>query len=569
MSFDTIIKGGRVVDGSGLPMRTADVGIRDGMITDIGNLGGARRVIDADGLIVMPGIVDAHTHYDPQLSFEPYGTSSCYHGVTSVVAGNCGYSIAPCARQDHAYLTALFAKVEGMTPSALEHGLPWDWDSFPSYLDALDRRLGINAACYVGHSALRRFVMGDAASEREATAGELEKMQQLVREAMSAGAAGFSSSLAPTHVDQFDKPVPSRHAAFDEVATLIETCGEGGAGSISFLPETAVRGLDRRDRARLIDLAKRSGLPVVVQGISKRAGSPEQWQDSVRFLEEARRQGAAIFSVLRTQPFMRPFNFARGTSLFDGVLHWRDLSAMPFDERLAKMADPRLRVRLRDGLDHPNTEGSKGSTLPPPPPSAVFVDRSAAAPEAEGKSVARLAKERGVHPADAICDVAVADRLQTQFMWNSESEAWAEANAEAQRNPHMIIGTGDGGAHADRDDGAEWSTYYIRSWLLDRRVSSLEEGIRRITHLPAMIAGIKGRGLLARGYHADVVMFDPDRIRLGKKELVNDMPGGEARWQVRAEGVVRVMVNGETIVENGELSGARPGRVLRIGNPKD
>jgi N-acyl-D-amino-acid deacylase len=569
MSFDTIIKRGRVVDGSGLPMRTADVGIRDGMITDIGNLGGARRVIDADGLIVMPGIVDAHTHYDPQLSFEPYGTSSCYHGVTSVIAGNCGYSIAPCARQDHAYLTALFAKVEGMTPSALEHGLPWDWDSFPSYLDALDRRLGINAACYVGHSALRRFVMGDAASEREATAGELEKMQQLVREAMSAGAAGFSSSLAPTHVDQFDKPVPSRHAAFDEVATLIETCGEGGAGSISFLPETAVRGLDRRDRARLIDLAKRSGLPVVVQGISKRAGSPEQWQDSVRFLEEARRQGAAIFSVLRTQPFMRPFNFARGTSLFDGVLHWRDLSAMPFDERLAKMADPQLRVRLRDGLDHPNTDGSKGSTLPPPPLSAVFVDRSAAAPDAEGKSVARLAKERGAHPADVICDVAVADRLQTQFMWNSESEAWAEANAEAQRNPHMIIGTGDGGAHADRDDGAEWSTYYIRSWLLDRRVFSLEEGIRRITHLPAMIAGIKGRGLLARGYHADVVMFDPDRIRLGKKELVNDMPGGEARWQVRAEGVVRVMVNGETIVENGELSGARPGRVLRIGNPKD
>ncbi len=569
MSFDTIIKGGRVVDGSGLPMRIADVGIRDGMITDIGNLGGARQVIDADGLIVMPGIVDAHTHYDPQLSFEPYGTSSCYHGVTSVIAGNCGYSIAPCAKQDHAYLTALFAKVEGMTPSTLEHGLPWDWDSFPSYLDALDKRLGINAACYVGHSALRRFVMGDAASEREATADELMKMQQLVREAMFAGAAGFSSSLAPTHVDQFNKPVPSRHAAFEEVATLIETCGEGGAGSISFLPETAVRGLDQRDRARLIDLARRSGLPVVVQGISKRAGNPEQWQDSVRFLEEARRQGAAIFSVLRTQPFMRPFNFQRGTSLFDGVFHWRDLSGMPFAERLAKMVDPQFRAQLRDGLDHPNTDGSKGSTLPPPPLGTVFVDRSAANPGAEGKSVAQLAKERGAHAADVICDLAAADRLETQFMWNNESDAWAEANAEAQRNPHMIIGTGDGGAHADRDDGAEWSTYYIRSWLLDRQVFSLEEGIRRITHLPAMITGIKGRGLLARGYHADVVMFDPERIRLGKKELVNDMPGGEARWQVRAEGVARVMVNGETIVENGELSGARPGRVLRVGNPKD
>src|SRR5215470_19643492 len=334
MAFDTIIKGGRVIDGSGLPMRTADVGIKDGLVTDVGHLSGARQVIDADGLMVVPGIVDAHTHYDPQLTFEPFGTSSCYHGVTSVVAGNCGYSIAPCAKRDHGYLTALFAKVEGMTPSVLEQGLPWDWDSFPSYLDALDKRLGINLACYIGHSALRRFVMGDAASERTATADELSRMQQLVREAMYAGAAGFSSSMAPTHVDQFNKPVPSRHAAYDEVSTLIATAGEGGAGSISFLPSTAVRGLDADDRKRLVDYARSSGLPIIVQGISKRANNPDQWQDSVKFLEDARQQGAAIFSILRTQPFMRPFNWKRGTSLYDGVFHWRDLTAMPPAERL-------------------------------------------------------------------------------------------------------------------------------------------------------------------------------------------------------------------------------------------
>jgi len=568
MGFDTIIKGGRVIDGSGLPMRTADVGIKDGLVTDVGHLSGAKQMIDADGLMVVPGIVDAHTHYDPQLTFEPFGTSSCYHGVTSVVAGNCGYSIAPCAPRDHGYLTALFAKVEGMTPSVLEHGLPWDWDSFPSYLDTLDKRLGINLACYIGHSALRRFVMGDAASERAATADELSRMQQLVREAMHAGAAGFSSSLAPTHVDQFNKPVPSRHAAFDEIATLVETTGEGGAGSISFLPETAVRGLDERDRSRLIELARRSGLPIIVQGITKRVGNPEQWADSTAYLDAARREGAAIFSVLRTQPFMRPFNWQRGTSLYDGVFHWRDLSELPIAERLAKMRDPQFREKLRWGLDNPNTDGSKGSTLPPPPLPTVFVDVSRSDPGAVGKSLAQLAKERRVHAADIMCELAVADGLATQFMWNTENEKWAEANADAQRNPHMIIGTGDGGAHADRDDGAEWSTYYIRSWLLDRAVISLEEGIRRITHLPAMICGIKNRGLLARGYHADVLLFDPSRIRLGKKELVNDMPGGEPRWQVRPEGVVRVLVNGETIVENGELTGQRSGRVLRVGNPK-
>jgi N-acyl-D-amino-acid deacylase len=567
MTFDTIIKGGTVVDGSGLPARIADVGIRGGMITDVGRLSGARQTVDAAGLVVMPGIIDVHTHYDPQLTFEPFATSSCFHGVTSVVAGNCGYSIAPCAPADREWLTALFAKVEGMTPSVLRSGLPWDWDSFPSLLGALDERLGINAASYVGHSALRRFVMGEAASERAASADELERMKTLVREAMRAGAAGFSSSHAPTHADQLGRPVPSRHATFDEVAALAETAGEGGAGSIAFLAESAVQGYDARDRQRLIDLAHRSGLPVVVQGMGYRPGQREKWDDQTGFLATARAQGAAIFSMLRTQPFMRPFNWRRGTSLFDGVFHWRDLSALAPAERLARMRDPTIRAALRESLDHPNTDSARGSTLPPPAMTAVFVDRSATAAAAVGKSLATLATERGGHPADVMCDLAVADGLETQFLWNSETPAWIEVNAESQRNPHMIVGTGDGGAHADRDDGAEWSTYFLRAWVLDRRLYSLEEGVRRITHLPAMVCGIPLRGLIARGYHADLLLFDPARLALGRKALVRDMPGGEERWQVRPEGVVRVIVNGETIVAEGALTGARPGRVLRIGNP--
>ncbi len=565
-TFDTIIKGGTVVDGSGLPMRKADVGIRDGVITDIGRLSGAKRTIDADGLVVMPGIVDVHTHYDPQLSFEPFGTSSCFHGVTSVVAGNCGYSIAPCRAEDHAWVTKLFAKVEGMTPSVLEHGLRWDWDSFPSFLDVLDKRLGINAAVYVGHSALRRFVMGEAASERAATPDEVERMKRLVREAMGAGAAGFSSSHAPTHVDHQGRPVPSRHAAFEEVAELAATAGEGGAGSIAFLASSAVQGYDATDRARLIELAHRSGLPVVVQGMGYRPGAREKWDDQTRFLEDARQKGAAIYSMLRTQPFMRPFNFHRGTSLFDGVFHWRDLNDLSADERLARLRDPSLREKLRGGLDHPNTDPKQGSTLPMPAMTALYVDRSTSDAGAVGKSVAELAKARGVHPADVLAELGAAGGGATQFLWNSETPAWIEANGESQRNVHMIVGTGDGGAHADRDDGAEWSTYFLRSWLLDRKHFTLEEGVRRITHLPAMVCGIKGRGLLGRGYHADVMMFDPARIALGRKSLVRDMPGGEERWQVRPEGVVRVLVNGEVIVEKGELTGTRPGRVLRIGN---
>jgi N-acyl-D-aspartate/D-glutamate deacylase len=566
MSFDTIIKGGRVVDGSGLPMRLADVGIKGGIITDVGRLSGAKRTIDADGLIVMPGIIDVHTHYDPQLTFEPFGTSSCFHGVTSVVAGNCGYSIAPCRPADHDWVTKFFAQVEGMTPSVLQHGLPWDWETFPSLLDVLDRRLGINAAIYIGHSALRRYVLGDAASEREATVDEITRMADLVREAMRAGAAGFSSSQAPTHVDHLKRPVPSRRATFDEVATLAAAAGEGGAGSIAFLAGTAVQGYDAQDRERLITLAHKSGLPVVVQGMGYRPGAREKWDDQVSFLESARERGAAIFSMLRTQPFMRPFNWRRGTSLFEGVFHWRDLAGLAEPERLARLRDPSFREKLRAGIDHPNTDGSKGSTLPPPNMGMVFVDRSKGDPGAVGKSLAQLARERGVHPSDVMAELAAADDLETQFVWNSEAPAWIEANAEAQRNRHMIVGTGDGGAHADRDDGAEWSTYYLRTWLLDRKLLPFEEGVRRITHLPAMITGIEGRGMVARGFHADLMLFDPSRLALGKKHLVRDMPGGEERWQVLPEGIARVLVNGETIVEGGRLTDARPGRVLRIGN---
>jgi len=567
MAFDTIIKGGTVVDGSGLPRRRADVGIKLGCITDVGRLSGARRTIDADGLIVMPGIVDAHTHYDPQLTFDPYATSSCFHGVTTVVAGNCGYSIAPCARQDHDWLAELFAKVEGMTPSVLREGLQWDWDTFPTFLERLDQRLGINMAVYIGHSALRRFVMGDAASERAATEDELKQMRTLVRDAMASGAAGFSSSHAPTHVDQFGRPVPSRHAPFEEVLALAEAAGEGGAGSIAYLAESAVQGYDARDRQRLVELAHRSGLPIVVQGMGYRPGARERWDDQSRFLADARGQGAAIYSMLRTQPFMRPFNWRRGTSLFDGVFHWRDLSALPTAERLARLRDPAFRENLRTGLDHPNTDSKQGSTLPPPAMSRVFVDRCRTDPGAVGKSIVKLAEERRVHPADVMCELAAADELETQFVWNSETPEWVEANAEAQRNEHMIVGTGDGGAHADRDDGSEWSTYYLRSWLLDRKTFSLEEGVRRITHVPALITGIQACGLVARGYAADIMLFDPARLALGKKQLVRDVPGGEERWQVLPEGIVRVMVNGETIVENGRLTGAKPGRTLHIGNP--
>ena len=560
MSFDTIIKGGRVIDGSGNPLRIADVGIKDGVITDLGRLSGAQRTIDAAGLTVMPGIVDIHTHYDPQLTFDAMGTSSCFHGVTSILAGNCGYSIAPCKPEDREFLTGFFAKVEGMDTTALS-GIPWSWTSFPSFLDAMRGKLGINAAFYIGHSAIRRWVMGAAASERHATADEIAQMAGMVGEAMAAGAAGFTSSLAPTHVDQWNKPTPPRQGSFQEIVALTETAGEGGAGSIGFLPSTMVRGLDEEDRARLIDLALRCGLPIIVQGMGAKLGNPTAWPDQQRFLAHARARGAAIFSKLQTRPMMRPFSWKRGTSLYDGVFHWRDVSGMPLAERTARMKDTAFRQQLRHAYDHPNTDGNLGSTLPPPKSERVFHKES-------GKSLAELSRERTAHPSDVMCELALAGRLETQFVWNTDTEEWRTANAESQKSPHMIIGTGGGGAHLDRDDGAEWSTYYIRSWLLDRQVLPLEEGIRKLTHIPALICGFARRGLLAPGYQADVMMFDANRIGLGTKTLVRDFPGNAERWTSRPQGVKRVMVNGEVIVEDNQLTGAMPGQVVRIGRAR-
>jgi N-acyl-D-aspartate/D-glutamate deacylase len=265
-----------------------------------------------------------------------------------------------------------------------------------------------------------------------------------------------------------------------------------------------------------------------------RPGAKERWDDQVGFLADARAKGAAVYSMLRTQPFMRPFNWRRGTSLFEGCFAWRELSDMTADQRVAAFKDESLRKKLAADWDAPNTDSKRGSTLPPPRQTQVFVDKSKSNPGAEGKSVGEIAKAKGVHPVEVMCDLVVADKGETQFVYNSE--------------------------------GAEWSTYFLRSWVLDREHYTLEEGVRRITLLPAMICGIPLRGLLARGYHADVMIFDPKKLRLGKKGLINDMPGGEARWQVKPEGVVRVIVNGETSVENGALKPTTPGRVLRIGN---
>jgi N-acyl-D-aspartate/D-glutamate deacylase len=570
--FDLIVRGGLVVDGTGLPRRRVDVGVRAGRVATLARLDGASALeeIDADGMIVAPGIVDAHTHYDPQITFDPYATVSCFHGVTTVVAGNCGFSVAPCRAEDRPFLSGIFARVENMDPIALS-AITWDeFETFPQFLDSRRGRLGVNLACYVGHSNLRRWVMGVDASDRAATPSEVDAMRALVAEAMAAGAAGISSSAAPTHFDLDDRPVPSRVADRDEMAALAEEAGRAGAGSIAYLPASAIGGLDATDEEYLIRLGRVSGLPVVIQGLGGRnkVDAPTAtWEAAQAFLDRATAAGAPVYSMLIARPFDRPVVVDETNHHYLAVPSWEHMLKLPHDERVALLRDPAARAELREAVEHYNRDASKGTTVPPPLWDAVYVDE-VALPEHEhlqSRSIREIADEQGVAPADAMLDLALAEDLATRFRWRTESPEWAVAVREAQLDARMIVGTSDGGAHLARDDGADWSSYFLRSWVLDRGVWTLEEGIRQITQLPAALLGLTDRGVLRPGAPADLFVFDPDTVGPWKKEFVHDLPGGVGRFKAWGKGVGATVVNGEPIVLDGELTGRLPGRVVRPG----
>jgi N-acyl-D-aspartate/D-glutamate deacylase len=533
--------------------------------------GEGARHLDAEGRVVAPGIVDPHTHYDPQLTFEPYGTSSCYHGVTTVVAGNCGFSVAPLRPGDAPWLIQMFARVEGMDPAALE-GIPVDgFETFPEYLSSLRGKLGINAAFYVGHCAVRRYVMGDDAQTREATDDEIARMADIVRDAMGAGAAGFSSTHSPTHFDSAGRPVPSRLAGYDELRALVEAAGRAGSGSIAYLPLSAVGGITPEDEELLIDLSLRSRMPVIIQGLGARSkvdAPTAGWESAKRFVDGASARGAAVYSLVMSKPFNRTFSLAAGTTLYEGALELNRLfvEATTVEQRKAMAADPGFRDAARYSVERPNRDPAKGPTLPPPHWDVLAVYR-VSRPENEkylGRSLSDVAAELGTHPTDAMLDIALSEDLRTEFVWRTETPEWIEGTRIAQADPHMIVGTSDAGAHLDRDDGAEAHTWFLRYWVREWGGFTLEEGVRQVTAIPAALCGLTDRGLLLPGYAADVMIFDPQTVGPDRKELVHDFPNGAARWTSRPRGMHATIVNGVPIVLDGELQAdaGLPGHVL-------
>ena len=573
-TYDLAIMGGIVVDGSGLARRRGDIGVKDGRIATIGFVdpADAEQVVDADGLHVAPGIIDAHTHYDPQLTFEPHATSSCYHGVTTVLAGNCGFSVAPNRPSERDFLARMFAKVEGMSPVALS-AVEWDFETFPEFLESRRGRLGLNMACYVGHSAVRRYVMGAAGSEREATDDEIEQMRRVVAESMAAGAAGFSSSHGPTQLDGDDRPVPSRFASLQELEVLCAEAGRHHGGSITYLHRSAIGGLDQDDKDLLVRLGTLSRLPIILQGLGGRSKVDVPgagWEDVAAWIEDAGRHGVGIYSLLRNHPFDRDFRVDAGTNLYEGVPAWHRVLGPggTVEEKLALLRDPAQRDEMRHVVEHPNTDASKGSTLPPPRFSVVEVDE-VVKPEHEKylhRTIAEIARELDREPADVMLDLALDEGLETVFRYVNKSRSWEEAVAVGQRHPAMVIGVSDGGAHLDRDDGSDWSTAFLAFWVRQRKLWSLEEGIRQMTQVPAALLGFEGRGMLLPGYWADAFVFDPDTVELESKKQVHDFPGGEARYSARPRGIYWTIVNGVPVVRDGEvLTGNLPGQVVRPG----
>ncbi len=545
MAHDLVIRGGTLYDGTGKPGETADLAIDGERITQVGGVvGPGEREIDATGLAVAPGFIDPHTHYDAQVCWDPDLTPSCWQGITSVVMGNCGFTLAPCRPDDRDAVMRMLTRVEGMSLDALREGIDWNWESFPEYLDALEAKSpGLNVGVLAGHSAIRSFVMGKDATEREATPEEIDAMREQVREAMEAGALGFSTSMAPTHIGGDGKPVPSRLASDQEVIELTEVLAEYRRGAFEIVTR------DLTDVDVPIAVAKHSGRPVTILGI---VGEEEQ-----KKLDRASDEGHRIIPQTSCRPTSMEFRLDE-MGVFDQMPSWQETAKLEGAELRALLRDPSFRKRFRRDI-----EGDfEGYRLFQGDWDGVSV-LTASIPELRkhvGASVATIAAARSVDPLDAFLDVAVEDDLHMQFGYTISGD---EGRGPGLLDENQMIGLSDAGAHLTLLADHAYTTYFLGRWVRERGLMPLEQAVRKLTSVPAEFFGIPERGVLRTGYFADVVLFDPERILNHEPELVADLPGGNQRLVTRADGIEAVIVNGGVMIEGGELTGVRRGHVIR------
>lgn len=561
--LDYLIKGGTIVDGTGAPRTTGDVGIQDGRIIAIGNLDEeAREVIDATGKIVAPGFVDMHTHYDAQVFWDPDISPSSYHGVTSVFAGNCGFSVAPLVPEAGDYLMRLLAKVEGMPLQSLEAGVPWNWNSFGSYLEQLEGKMAINIGFLVGHSALRRVVMGED-SDKPATAEQLDAMKTLLKKSLSEGGMGFSSSQSPTHNDGDGEPVPSRAATPEELVELSSCLRDYPGTLLEFIPSVGPFSEERKQLMTDMSLAAQRSLNWNVLIVTR--GTKEIFEEQLTASDYAAERGAEIKALTFAQPVSLRINLWSGFGL-DSFPGWAAVLSLPMDERKLAFGDPAVREKLVAGANHPDIPvalkamGNFKRML-------VEETFSDATGKYKGRLIGDIAQEEGKEPSDVFFEIAVADDLKTTFLPNlggDDDESWA-LRGQAWKDPRTMVGASDAGAHLDMIDTFAFSTTLLSMGVRDRGLLTLEEAVHQITDRPARFLGLKERGQLREGWYADVVVFDEGTVGKGPIHTRYDLPANAGRLYCEAEGIQNVLVNGQEIIRNNQLTGAKPGLVMRSG----
>ncbi len=560
--LDLVIRGGEVVDGTGGPRRRADVGIRDGRVVALGSVDeDAARTLDADGRVVTPGFVDIHTHYDAQVLWDPATTPSPFHGVTSVVGGNCGFTIAPVEPSETEYLTRMLARVEGMPLESLIAGVPYDWRTFGEYLDRLDGKLSLNAGFLVGHSAIRRVVMGDDAVGNEATSDQVDAMTRLLGESLAAGGLGFSSSQATTHNDGDGNPVPSRAATPAELIALSAETGRHAGTTLEFIP--AVGGFNEEHLELMAAMSHAADRPLNWNVLVANAARAEFAWQALGASDYAAAHGGRVVALTVPDVMRTHLTFKAGF-VFDALPGWAKTMALPPAEKMRALADPEERRRLQERATSKEAGMLRGIAAWE---NLTIVETFAPENrELVGRRVGDIAAERGQEPFDALLDIVLADELRTVLLpplAGNDDASWL-LRRDIWRDERAVVGASDAGAHLDMLSTFTYSTSMLRA-CRERGLMPLEEAVHLLTDRQARLYGIKERGRIAEGWHADLVVLDEDRVAPLPVEWRNDLPAGAGRLYAGAEGIEHVLVNGVEIARGGELTGERPGSLLRSG----
>ncbi len=562
MSVDLVIKNGTIIDGSGGASYRADVAVDDGRIAAIGRFTGkSQHTIDADGLVVSPGFVDGHTHMDAQVFWDPIGSCSCYHGVTSVVMGNCGFTLAPCKQEDADLVFRNLERAEDLSRDAMLQGIDWTWETFPEFLDAVDNLpKGINYAGYIGHSALRTYVMGEKAFTEEATDDEVTAMQNIVRQAMHAGAIGFSTSRTRNHETADNRPVASRLANWQEVRAIVNAVGETGKGIFELAGETPGRDQERlRDyHCRLRDLAVESGVTQTWGLFSPRA-VPDYWNSYTDLLDETAAAGGRMFAQVHSRGLNNLLTFESNLP-FDSWEHWEKFRTLSLEEQKNQLSDPVIKAKLIEVASREYT-GPRiiGAELRPPDWDYIYPMDDMAY---DKPSMAQLANRKGINPVELMIDMALEKDLKMIFRSPIANEDMNEV-LKLIKHPRSVVTFSDSGAHVSQIMDSSLQTHLLSYWVREKEALTLEDAIRQITYNTATLWGLHDRGLVRRGMAADLVIFDPDTVGPDMPEVVHDLPSGARRLKQTATGIKHTIVNGNVLLTDNEYTGATPGKLLR------